>query len=141
MAKLNSEFLKDKELIFIGYSGKKDSFSKIIYKAFIDKGYTVYPVNNKADGSFDVKVYKDISELPKVPAAAFVLLNSNNTKTAVESLVGSGIKKVLFQNKHSVDEATLKLCSDNGIETAIGCPMMLLGSGLHKIHAFFAGVK
>lgn len=53
---------------------------------------------------------------------------------------GNGIKRILFQSKKSVDQETLEECRSAGIETAVACPLMFLGSFLHRIHGFFAGV-
>jgi len=55
-------------------------------------------------------------------------------------LSGNGIKRILFQSKKSVDQETLEECRSAGIETAVACPLMFLGSFLHRIHGFFAGV-
>lgn len=143
MTKLTKEFLSDNEILFIGYSGKKAGagFCKGIYDAFTRRGVKVYPVNSKENGSFDVKVYKSLDEIGKVPASAYVLLKSENTKKVIKQLADKGVKRILFQNNKTVDAETLNECSKMGIETAVGCPMMIVGSGIHKIHAFFAGVK
>lgn len=141
MAKMTKEFFTDNEVLLIGYSSKNGAFSKIIYQAFMKNGIKVYPLNSKEGGNYDIKVYRSISELPKVPACAYILLNSENTKKAVESLAGSGVRRILFQNKRTVTPETLKKCEEMGIEAAVACPMMILGSGLHRIHAFFAGVR
>ena len=141
MVKLTKAFFADKEVLLIGYSSNKQSLSNSIYKAFIDAGIKVFPVNNKQNATFDVKVYSDISELQKVPTTAYILLDHENAKKAVKQLKGSGVKRILFQPGKTADKEILDECAEAGIETAVGCPMMLFGSGLHRLHGFFAGVK
>lgn len=141
MVKLYKGFFKDKDILFVGYSSRNSGYSKILYKAFTDNGIKVYPYNTKDNAQYDVKVYKKLSELPVMPQSAYVLLNQGNTAKAVKELIGKGVKRILFYNKKTVDQATLNECEKAGIETAYGCPMMIFGSGMHKIHALFAGVK
>lgn len=141
MIKFNRDFFTGKEILFIGYSSRNNAFSKSIYQAFMNNGIKVYPVNNKANASFDIKVYRNLGELPTVPSCAFVLANKNNAKTIVNELSGKGVKRVLFQNSKYVDHDIFDICNKNGIETAVGCPMMIFGNGMHRVHAFLAGVK
>ncbi len=141
MPKLSKDFIQDKEILFVGYSSRNNAFSKEIYTAFSNHGIKVYPYNTRIGGNFDMKVYHKLEELPSMPTTAFVLLNKDNTSKAVKELVNHGIKKILFRSKGSVDEALLAECNQVGIETAFGCPLMVYGTGFHKFHAFFAGVK
>ncbi len=141
MNKLTKGFFTEKEIIFMGYSSRTPQFSSMIYKAFTDAGLKVFPVNHKEKGKFDVKVYKDISELPSAPKTAYILLNRENAEKAVEQLKNNGIRKILFHRGKTSDQKLLDECAQAGIETAVACPMMLFGKGLHRLHGFFAGVK
>ena len=141
MTTLNKAFFEDKEVLFMGYSSRRKAFSDSIYKAFTDAGIKVFPFNQKQNAKYDVKVYRDISELQKVPTTAYILLNNENAKKAVKQIKGSGVKRILFQPGKIADKEILDECAEAGIETAVGCPMMLFGSGLHRLHGFFAGVK
>jgi predicted CoA-binding protein len=140
MVKLYKGFFKDNDVLFVGYSSRNSGYSKEIYKAFTDNRIKVYPVNTKENASYDVKVYKNLSELPVIPKSAFILLNNDNAAKAAKELLGKGVKRILFRSK-SVDPAIIAECEKAGIETAYGCPMMVYGTGLHKFHAFIAGVK
>ena len=142
MGKLRNEFFTDnKDILFMGYSSRNPQFSNIVYKAFTDAGFRVYPVNTRQGGKYDMKVYNSLSELPKVPATAYVLMNNKNAREAVKQLKDSGVRKILFHIGKTADKALLDECSAAGITTAVACPMMIFGSGLHKLHAFFAGVR
>lgn len=141
MNKLSKGFLKDNEILFVGYSSRNRAYSNSIYQALANNGFKVFPFNTKENGSYDIKVYRKLEELPAIPKSAFVLLNKGNTAKAVRMLVDRGVKRILFYSAKGVDEETQKLCETNGIEMAAGCPMMLYGKGLHKFHGILAGVK
>lgn len=141
MAKLSKDYFTNNEVLLVGYSSKTNSLSKIVYKTLVNSGIKVYPYNNKVNGNYDIKVYDSLSKLPKVPKCAIVLLNKENGKNAIKELGKSGIKRILFQSKRIVDNEMLEDCKRMGIETAIACPMMILGSGLHKFHGILAGVR
>ena len=141
MEKLSKAFFDGREILFIGYSGKYESFCKSVFQTLTNHGIKVYPINNRSNANYDIKVYRDFSELPKIPSFAYVLTNQESTRKLIPELKKYDIQRILFQSKKNVDQAALDECRKLGIETAVGCPMMLFGSGIHKLHAFFAGVR
>lgn len=141
MNKLTKDFFKGSEVLFVGYSSRNGAYSKSVYRALSNYNLKVYPYNTKENASYDMKVYKNLTELPNMPKNAFLLLNKENTAKAVKQLIGKGIDRILFYNAKNVDQETLEECKKAGIETAAGCPMMIYGTGIHKFHALLAGVK
>ncbi len=141
MVKLSRDFFTDKEILFVGYSSRNKAYSNSILQAFTNNNIKVYPYNTKDNAAFDIKVYKKLEELPVIPKTAFVLLNKANTPKAVKQLIENGVNKILFYNKSALDSAITAECESAGVEISVGCPLMVYGSGLHKFHAFFAGVK
>ncbi len=140
MDKLTKEFFSGNEVLFVGYSSRQKGFCNMVAKAFARNGITVYPLNTKSKGPFPIKVYASLQEIPKLPTTAYVLTNRENTRQAVKDLKENGIKQILFQSKKCVAPETLEECRSAGIETAVACPLMFLGSFVHRIHGFFAGV-
>lgn len=134
------DFITDQEILFMGYSSKKESFSRMIHREFTKAGITVYPVNPRKSDQYDVKVYNSVSELEKVPETAYILMKNENARKAFSELKGSGVRKILFQSKKMITEEIQDECDDRGIEAVAACPMMLIGGGIHKIHRFFAGL-
>jgi len=141
MKNLREKFFAEGEVLFMGYSSRAPQFSNSIYNAFTNAGIRVYPLNPKTSEKYNVKVYHDLSELPKIPSVAYILMNNENAKTAVQQLKNYGVKKIMFHRGKTADQTLLNECKDAGIETAVACPLMLFGSGIHKIHAWLAGVK
>jgi acyl-CoA synthetase (NDP forming) len=138
VAKLYKNFFKDQDILFVGYSSRNNAYCKEIYQAFMNNQMRVYPYNTKENATYDVKVYQKLEELKTIPKSAFVLLSKSNAAVAVKELIDKGVKRILFR---VADPATLAECEKAGVEATVGCPMMIYGTGLHKFHAFFAGVK
>ena len=139
--KINKSFFTGDEVLFIGYSAKNKSFSNMIMNAFTSNGINVYPMNNKPSSIYDTQVYHSLDQLPKVPEVAYVLLNKNNSNKIINQLADSGVKKIIFQNKKCLDNAVLEACRKRKLEAVVACPMMILGSGIHKLHGYIAGVR
>lgn len=136
------DFFTNNEVLFIGVSSNPQSFSRSVYNDFVKAGIKVYPINTNSFKVEGTEVYSDINQLPKLPECAYILLNNENTKKAVESLKGKGIKKILFHNNKTVDTNTLNECKQLGIEAFVACPKMMISKGpIHKIHGFIAGVR
>jgi acyl-CoA synthetase (NDP forming) len=140
MAKLTKEYFSDNEVLILGFPLTDDPSMTMILQGFADNNIKVYAVNEAASGQYAVKVYKGLSELPKVPQCAYIWLEKNEITPWIDRLVAAGVRRVLFHSKKDVEQADVEACKNAGLETAIACPMMLLGKGIHKFHKLLAGV-
>lgn len=141
MVQFSKEFFTDSEVLFVGYSSRNKAYSNSVFQAFTDQNISVYPYNTKDSADFDIKVYRKLDELPVIPKAAFILLNKTNTTRAARQLIENGVSRILFYSKNTVEPAVLEECDKAGVVSAIGCPLMIYGTGIHKLHAFFSSVK
>ncbi|MDR2736302.1 MAG: CoA-binding protein [Gracilibacteraceae bacterium] len=140
MEKINKAFF-DGEVLICGCSKQDNLYYKNMYKAFTDNGIKVYPMPTTPESELGFETYTNFDDLPKVPNSAYVLTHKNQTPALIEQLDQLGVKRIVFFGKVCADESTLETCRKKGIQTRIGCPMMLFGGGFHRLHAFFAGVK
>lgn len=138
--RIEKSFFKAEEVFFIGYSRKHSAFCKRVKEAFEKTGARVYPVNPRG-GTGEVEVYRSPEEAGAKPSFAYILTNKAVTSTLVDGLAAAGVKRVLFNSPLSVDAATLDRCTALGMETAVACPLMALGGGIHRVHGFLAGVR
>lgn len=138
--KLDKGFFLADEILFIGYSRTHEGFSRRVYDAFRQSGAEVYAVNPHG-GPDGVPVFRSLDEVPAKPRFAYVLTGKGATAGIVDQLAARGVRRILFNSKMSVDQATLERCATLGLETAVACPLMAFGGGFHKLHGFFAGVK
>lgn len=141
MTKVSGKFFDENEILFVGYSSRNERFCGDVMQAMMHAGIRVIPFNKKAGAFGQAKVYNSMESLPKVPRTALVLLNADNALKSVKELADHGVRKVLFQNKRSASLEVLAECGRLGLEAAVGCPMMVFGSGIHRFHGFLAGVK
>ena len=137
-----TDFFTNNEVLFIGVSSDPKSFSRSVYTDFVKAGIKVYPVSARKFTVEGSEVYSDIDQLPNLPDCAYILLNNQNTKKAVNDLKGKGIKKILFHSKATGDPSTLSECKELGIEAFVACPKMMISKApIHKLHGFIVGVR
>lgn len=140
MAKLTKDYFADNEVLILGYPANNDQDMKMILPAFIRNNIKVYALNANATGDAEIKLYKSFAELPKVPKCAYIFLDKNEITPWIDKMASAGVKRVLFHSKNDVLQSDVDACKKAGLETAIACPMMLLGKGIHKFHKLLAGV-
>jgi predicted CoA-binding protein len=140
MVKFSGSFL-DKELLFVGFTQKYLRFCMQVYSTLTEKGFTVYPVTNEPKEKFEITVYGSLDKAPKTPRCAYLITDIIETAVLIDPLYERGVRKILFNSRNVADQAILDKCRARGIETAIACPLMAHGGGLHRFHGFLAGVK
>lgn len=140
MSKLTKDFFSDNEVLILGYPLSEDPSMKMIMAAFRRNKIEVYAMNANATGDLDVKLYKSFSELPKVPKCAYVYLEKDEITPWIAQMKQYGVQRVLYHSKKDVSPEDLEATKAAGFETAVACPLMLLGKGLHKLHKLLAGV-
>jgi hypothetical protein len=140
MSKLSKEFFTDNEVLVVGYPLNADPTMRYLMQAFLGNGLKVFALNNEAKGDADVKIYKSLAELPKVPKCAYMYVDKKDIDPWIGQLKAAGVERVLFHSKKDVEPRQLDECGKVGLETAVACPMMILGKGIHKFHAMLAGV-
>jgi hypothetical protein len=141
MKKLSKEFFTGDEVLIVGYPLKADPSIRMILQAFLKNGLKVFALNSHAQSNADIKVYKSLAELPRVPKCAYIYLDKNDIRPWIGQLATAGVNRVLFHSKKDVDQSQLDECRKAGLETVVACPMMILGTGIHKFHGKLAGVR
>ncbi len=140
MAKLTKDYFSDGEVVILGFPLKDDRSMKMILAAFKNNNIKVYAMNENATGNLDIKIHKSFAELPKKPKCAYIYLDKNEITPWIGQMISNGVTRVLFHSKRDVMPTDIEACKKAGLETAVACPMMLLGKGFHKFHKFLAGV-
>ncbi len=141
MAKIDSlvqDFLAQKRIAVVGVSDKRETGCNAGYRRFKEAGYTVYAVNPRLTTFDGAPCYPDLSAIPEVPDAVFILANPKVTEQIVQQCVDLGVKHVwmhcmmgtkpgLAGNMTSVSQSAVQMCSDNGIAVIPGaCPNQFL---------------
>lgn len=140
MGKINKDFFEGGVLV-CGCSSKDNLYYKRLYKAFTDNGIKVYPMPTTPESELGFTTYAKFNDLPEIPKSVYILSHKSLTPQIMEHLYELGVKKIAFYSMACVDSDILQTCQSKGIETTIGCPLMLFASGFCWIHAAIAGVK
>lgn len=140
MTKLNKDYFTNNEVLIVGYPLNDDLDMKMILQGFLNNNIKVFALNSKATDDAGIKIYKSLTELPKVPECAYIYLAKEDITPWIGQLASAGVKRVLFHGKKYVEPNDIDACKNAGLETAMACPMMLLGKGIHRFHKFLAGV-
>lgn len=140
MAKLSKDYFTNSEVLILGFPQNDDPDMKMILQAFLNNNIRVLAMNSTAKSDSGQKVVADFTELPKVPECAYIYLDKKDITPWIDRLAAAGVKRVLFHSKKDVNPEDIEACKKAGLETAVACPMMLLGKGIHRFHKFLAGV-
>lgn len=147
MAKLSKDFFVNNEVLIIGYPLKRDPSMEMIMKQFMKSNVRIVALNATAapdataPGLEGSKIFTSLAQLQRTPKTAYIYLEKNEIDDWVAPIAKAGIQRVLFHSKNDVDPAQLEACAEAGLQTAVACPLMILGGGMHWFHGKLAGVR
>lgn len=141
MAKLGKDFFTGNKVLIVGYPLKTDPSMRMIMQTFRKNNIKVFALNSEATGDTDIKVCTSLAELSEVPSCAYIYLDVGDIDPWIQPLADAGVTKVLFHSKNDVTPGQLDACKKAGLETAVACPLMILGKGMHWFHGKLAGVR
>lgn len=131
-------FLTSKSYAITGVSRDDKKFGRMVYKAFIDKGITTYPINPSIENIDGSKVYSSIGELPQGVEAVIILNNRNKSQEIIDQAVGKGIKNIWIQQKSDPIGFSKQQFDPSFNIITNECIFMWLEpvEGFHKFHRF-----
>jgi predicted CoA-binding protein len=133
-------FFSQKKIAVVGVSDRRETGCNGAYRAFKQKGYTVYGVNPRLSTFEGAPCYPDLKSIPERPDGVFILANPSVTDDVVQQCVDLGIKWVwmhcmmgtkpgLAAGMTSVSQDAVQKCRENGISVIPGsCPNQFLPS-------------
>jgi hypothetical protein len=136
-------FLERRRFAAVGVSRQAADFSRAVYRAFIERGYDVIPVNpagGEADGRSMARRLGDVR--PPVEAA-LLLTSPPATEAVVRDCAAAGVEHVWMHRgggQGAVSDEAVAFCRGQGIDVIDGaCPFMFLpDTGFaHRLHRFF----
>lgn len=89
-------FLASKAVALIGVSRNKQSYSRSLMKAFVDKGFEVFPVNPNETEIDGLKCYQSIIQLPDTIDAAYIIKRKELAIDLAHEIANKGIKKKIW---------------------------------------------
>jgi len=135
-------FLKLRTFALFGASAKKKKFGNMILAAMKKKGYTVYPVHPTAKLIDNQIAYNSLTQLPRVPDGAIIVIPPHEAEHAANEAIVAGIKNIWFQ-QGAESEKAVRFCELSGINVVSGeCILMFPDHpGFpHNIHKWVWGL-
>ncbi|MGB9601320.1 MAG: CoA-binding protein [Limisphaerales bacterium] len=117
-----------KTVAIIGASSNPKKYGHKAVKAFLQRGYTVYPVNPREDTILGLKAYKSIKEVPTRPDMVSVYVPPQLTLKLLPEIAEKGCDE-LWLNPGTESEEVLKKAEELGLNVIQACS--ILGVGLH----------
>jgi len=116
MEELIEKFLDSKNVFaVIGVSRDPEKYGHKVYKDLKKAGYTVYPINPKAESIDGDKCYNSLRELPERPDVVDIVVPPKITERIIKECKELGIKRVWMQPGSESEEA-ISFCKENDIE-------------------------
>jgi len=116
----------EKKIIIVGASNDKEKFGNRAVRAYLSKGWTVYPINLYEKEIEGVKVYKRVIEVPGEVELASVYLPPEIGLKVVNDLAAKGIKRVYLNPGAESDELVAKL-KERNIQPVLACSITAIG--------------
>jgi predicted CoA-binding protein len=115
-----------KSIAIIGASANPEKFGNKAVRAFVQQGWTVYPVNPKEATIEGLTVYKSLREIPGVVDEASVYLAPHLVPAVLQEIASKGIKKVWLNPGTESDDA-VERAEELGLEAQVGCSIVGIG--------------
>lgn len=132
-----TNFLQARTIAITGFSRNPNSFSRVLHKAMLDKGFEVYPVNQCQSEIDGIKVFPTVNDVPSDVEAIYILNKKETSILLAKDAAERGIKNIWIHVKCNTAE-TKEIERKYGISMIMGeCFFMWAEPvGVHKFHRF-----
>ena len=136
------DFLAQKRIAIVGASRDPKSFSIMLLKEFVRRGYEVIPVNPKTPNVLGLTCYGRVQDIQPPVQGAILLTSPQVTEATIAECAKAGIPRIWIygaNGKSNVSQKTLASSEEQGIKVIAGqCPFMFLpgSGGVHRLHGF-----
>ena len=128
------EFLAEKRIAVVGVSRTR-GFGNTVFRALVERGYEVYPVNSLTDTVDGQRCYNNLSELPAEVGAVLTVVRPDQTLKIVEDCLRRGIKRIWMQQGSESDEA-IRLAETGDISVVHHACILMYAqpTSIHRLH-------
>jgi uncharacterized protein len=115
-----------KTVAIIGASTNRNKFGNKAVRAFLQQGYTVYPVNPTETEIEGLAAYKSISDLPVRPQMVSVYVPPAILKTVLPDIARKGCDE-LWLNPGTESDEILEQAEQLGLNVIQACSIVSVG--------------
>ena len=113
-------------IAIIGASNLRDKFGNKAVRAYLQQGYTVYPVNPKESRIEDLPAFRSVLDIPgPVDLASFYVPPAIGMKV-IEEIAKKGVRDV-YLNPGSESPELIEKARSLGIEPIVACSILAVG--------------
>lgn len=118
--------MSDRSIVIIGASSRREKFGNKAVRAYLDAGYTVYPVHPREETVEGLKVYPTVSDIPEPVEVASLYVPPQVGEAMLEEIAAKGIKTV-FANPGADSPELVEKGRKLGLEVYVACSIVATG--------------
>jgi len=115
-----------KDVAILGASANRSKFGNKAVRAFLQRGFTVYPINPKETEIEGQKVYRSIDDVPGRPHMISVYLPPETLLPLLSSIAAKGCDE-FWLNPGSESDAVLAEAERLGLNVVQACSVVGIG--------------
>lgn len=116
----------EKTIAIIGASSDREKYGNMAVRAYVDRGFTVYPVNPRAKTIEGLPCFASIMDIPGPVETASIYLPPAMTLAVLDNLARKGVQTV-FLNPGTENEAVLRKVEELGLNAIQACSIVAVG--------------
>lgn len=110
----------------VGASNDRSKFGNKALRAYLKRGFAVYPVNKREDTVEGVKAYPSVADIPADIDRVSVYLHPKDTLVVLDDIAKKGTAE-LFLNPGSEDAAVVERAKALGLDPILACSIIDVG--------------
>jgi predicted CoA-binding protein len=107
-------FLNGKTYAVAGASTNREKYGNRVFRALVDSGREVYPLNPSADKVESHAAFASIADLPMVPESLSIVTPPAVTRQVIADAISAGVKNIWMQ-PGAEDEQASQMARDAGL--------------------------
>jgi predicted CoA-binding protein len=138
-------FLGAKRVALVGLERDERGFSRLVFKALLERGYDVVPVNPAMTEAQGRRCYPRVQDIQPPVEAALIMTPSARTAEVVRDCLATGVRRLWLHRGAGAGSSSpeaLTLCREGGVQPVTDlCPFMAFPDPgwLHAAHRFLRG--
>jgi len=115
-----------KTIAIVGASASPEKFGNKAVRAYVQQGWTVYPINPKEKTIEGLTAYPSVREIPGAVEEASIYLAPHLVPAVLQEIAAKGIKRVWLNPGTESDDA-VERAEELGLEPMVGCSIVGVG--------------
>jgi len=119
-------------IAILGASSNRSKYGNKAVRAWVQQGWTVYPLHPTEKEIEGLRAYRSVLDLPVVPDKASFYVPPAVGLTVIEQVAQKGIKEV-FLNPGAESEALIARCQELGVTPIVACSIRFVGADPNEL--------